>query len=72
MVQLMIAIFGGLAIYLVGRKDKYKKYGYISGLLSQPFWLYTSFVNKQWGIMVLSLWYTYSWANGIKNYWFKQ
>ena len=70
--QLMIAILGGTAIYLVGRKDKYKKYGYISGLLSQPFWLYTTFVNEQWGIFFLSLWYTYSWANGIKNYWFDE
>ena len=68
--QLMIAILGGLAIYLVGRKDKYKRYGYISGLLSQPFWLYSAFVNQQWGIFVLSIWYTYSWGNGIKNYWF--
>jgi len=66
----MIAVFGCSAIYLVGRKDKYKKYGYIFGLLSQPFWLYSSFLNRQWGIFFLSIWYTFSWGNGIKNYWF--
>ena len=69
MEQIMIAILGGSAIYLVGRNDKYKKYGYILGLLSQPFWLYSSLTSGQWGIFALSIWYTYSWSNGIYNYW---
>ena len=70
--QVFIFIFGGSAIWLVGRTDKWKRYGYILGLLSQPFWLYSSFINQQWGVFVLSIWYAYSWSNGIYNYWIKK
>lgn len=69
--QVFIFIFGGSAIWLVSRTDKWKKYGYIFGLLAQPFWLYTSIVNKQWGILAMTLFYTYSWGQGIYNYWVK-
>ena len=67
----MIAILGGSAIWLVGRKEKWGRWGYIFGLLSQPFWLYSAYTNKQWGIFTLSMWYTYSWCQGIYNYWIR-
>jgi len=70
--QVWITIFGCSAIYLVGRLDKWKKYGYLLGLFSQPAWYITSYINEQWGILFLSLWYTYSWANGFYNYWYKE
>ena len=70
--QVFIFIFGGSSIWLVSRTDKWKKYGYITGLLSQPFWIYTSIVNKQWGILAMTLFYAYSWSKGIYNYWIKE
>jgi len=69
--QAWIILFGIPAIWLVGRLEKWKRWGYIFGLLSQPAWLYTSIVNEQYGIMVLVLWYTYSWGQGVYNYWIK-
>ena len=70
--QICIAVFGASAIYLVSRKDRWKRWGYIFGLCSQPFWLYSSWKAQQWGIFALSFWYAFSWANGIYNYWIKK
>ena len=69
--QLFIFIFGGLAIYLVGRTDKWKKYGYVCGLLSQPFWFYSAWQSEQWGIFAICIVYLFSWINGFRNYWLK-
>ncbi|OPY16061.1 MAG: hypothetical protein A4E69_00330 [Syntrophus sp. PtaB.Bin138] len=69
--QIGILIFGCSAVWFVGRKERWMRYGYILGLCSQPFWLWTSIQHEQWGIALLSLWYAYSWGQGIWNYWFK-
>ena len=50
------------------RKD-WKKYACIFGLIGQPFWLYTTYNSEQWGMFILSLFYTYAWWLGIKNNW---
>jgi hypothetical protein len=70
--QVGILLFGIPAIWFVGRKEKWKRLGYIFGLCSQPFWMYASITNKQWGIFILTLFYTYSWIQGIYNYWIKK
>lgn len=67
--QIGIALFGVSAIYLVGLKSRIKRWGFVCGLLGQPFWMYTTWVNEQWGIFGLTLVYGYSWYNGLKNHW---
>jgi len=69
--QIGILIFGCSAVWFVGRKENWRRWGFILGLCSQPFWLYTSIVHEQWGIAILSFWYTYSWCQGIWNFWIK-
>lgn len=46
--QIVIPILGCTAIWLVGRKEEWKRWGYIFGMLSQPFWLIETAMNKQW------------------------
>lgn len=70
--QIGLAVFGAAAIYLISRKDHWQRWGYILGLCSEPFWFYSSWKAQQWGIFVLSLWYAFSFANGIYNYWIKK
>lgn len=70
--QFLIGIFGVTAILLVGRKDKWQKWGYIVGLLGQPFWFYSAIINEQWGIVVLCIFYLYSWGQGAYNHWIKK
>jgi len=68
--QIGIFIFGVLAIILVARKNKW---GFFFGLLSQPFWYITAITNHQWGIVLVSVVYTCSWAYGLYNwFWSKE
>lgn len=67
--QIGITIFGVSAIILVARKNKW---GFVLGLISQPFWLVTSYLNKQWGVFLLSAVYVFSWAYGIYIWFFKE
>jgi hypothetical protein len=67
--QIAIMIFGASAIWFVGRKEKWSRWGYILGLCGQPFWILTTIENTQWGILIMTLFYTYSWSQGIWNYW---
>ena len=67
--QVGIFVLGATAIYLVGLENSnpLQRWGYIIGVLSQPFWIYSSYINRQWGILFLSIFYTYSWGMGAIN-----
>jgi hypothetical protein len=67
--QIGIMLFGASAIWLVGRKESWKRWGYILGMCGQPFWIISSIQNEQWGILIMTLVYAYSWGQGIWNYW---
>lgn len=70
--QVFILLSSCSAIWFVGRKEEWKRWGYIFGMIGQPFWLIETFKGEQWGIFVVCLWYTYSWGQGIWNYWIKK
>lgn len=72
LIQISLLLFSGTAIWFIGRKEKWKRWGYIFGLLGQPFWFIETIKNEQWGMFFLCLWYTYSWGQGIWNYWIKK
>jgi hypothetical protein len=65
MIQTCIFILSGLAIYLISRTDKWNKYGFVVGLCGQVFWFYETYKNSQWGMFLLTCFYTYSYINGI-------
>ena len=68
--QVGVTIFGVTAVFLVGSKSPHvRRYGYLSGLLAQPFWYFTFITHQQYAIVVLSLLYTVSWIRGLKNNW---
>jgi nicotinamide riboside transporter PnuC len=66
--QIAIFILGISGIVLIGRKNKW---GFVFGLLVQPFWFYTAFINQQWGIFFVSFAYTISWSYGIYQWFYK-
>jgi hypothetical protein len=70
--QIGIMTFGATATFLVGTKGRWQRYGYILGLLAQPFWYITTYRHEQWGIFFLSLFYTFSWINGVRNHFFNK
>lgn len=70
MEQIFIGIFGAVAIWLTQQgKESLKRYAPILGLLSQPFWFYTTWKAQQWGIFGLSFIYAYSWWIGFRHHW---
>ena len=70
MEQIAIALTGIIAIWLTQQsKDEWKKYACLFGIAGQPFWIYSAYNAEQWGILILTVFYTYSWCLGIKNNW---
>jgi len=69
--QVAIIVLSCPAIWLVGRREPWRRWGFILGLLGQPFWLWSTWQNEQWGIFAVSAWYTYSWMQGIWNFWIR-
>lgn len=62
--QIGIVVFSGSAILVVALKRPWSKWGFVLGLLSGPFYLGTSIINRQWGLRLLTVWWTGSWALG--------
>jgi hypothetical protein len=57
------AIFmGPVGAVLLGNGSRW---GFILGLATQPFWFYTSFRHRQWGIFISSILYASGWAIGV-------
>ena len=57
-----------LAVLLISKKIKW---GFVVGLISQPFWIITTYINKQWGVLIVSILYLFIWANGIYEWFYK-
>ena len=65
-VQLMIIVCSCGSIFLFSSKRHFK-YGFIVGLIGQPFWIYTTLRAELWGMFVVTLWFTFSHLRGIRN-----
>ena len=70
LIQIVIVVSGGLAIWMSqGRSTNAKRYACLIGLFGQPFFVYSLWGTELWGQLLLSVWYTLSWARGVWNYW---
>ena len=70
--QEIIFITGAIAIWLTQQSNKqWQKYARIIGLIGQPFWIWSTYQSEQWGMLALSVFYTYTWMLGINNHWLK-
>jgi nicotinamide riboside transporter PnuC len=67
--QIGIFVFGTSSILLIAKKNKW---GFILGMISQPFWYITAYMNDQWGIFFMNIAYTISWGIGIYEWWIKK
>jgi nicotinamide riboside transporter PnuC len=66
--QFGMLILGVAAITLVAHKSKW---GFVVGLCSQPFFFISSYLNGQWGLFILSFFYTGSWLYGIYMWFYR-
>jgi len=68
--QLGILVTGVIAVWLTQHKrESWRRWACIFGLLAQPFWFYAAWKAHQWGILAMSTLYTWAWARGIRTYW---
>lgn len=64
--QIIITGTGCYSLLAVGSPDpKYRKLAGIVGLIGQPFWLATSIINGQLGLLILVFVYGFSWIRVI-------
>lgn len=54
--QIGIAVLGSASISLFALGMPF--WGFVVTLMAEPFWFYTSYINKQWGIFITAIWYT--------------
>lgn len=70
MEQIAIALTGGVAIWLANdQREAWRRWACIFGLCGQPFWVYSAYIASQWGILILTGWYTYAWWRGFRTHW---
>lgn len=70
--QIGIALFGVTAVFLSQtRRESFRRWACIFGLIGQPFWFYSAFTHQQWGIFGLSFLYTFAWGQGVFNNWLR-
>jgi hypothetical protein len=55
--QLWMVIFGCAAIWLLGRSEE-ENQAIVAGLVSQSARLLSGFYHHQWGLVLVSCWYT--------------
>ena len=68
--QIAIAILGAAAAWLSQeRRESWRRWACIFGMLGQPFWIYASWKDGQWGIFVVSVIYAMAWMRGLWVHW---
>lgn len=72
MIQAVILVSGALAVWLtqLGLHDA-SKAACLIGLVGQPFWLYATSRANQWGMFLLSIFYTGAFLFGVWTFWIK-
>jgi hypothetical protein len=71
--QLGIVFFGLAAVTLSQSSyARLNRFACIFGLLGQPFWAWAIVTAEpmQWGMLILSLFYSIAWARALRVHWF--
>ncbi len=72
LVQMALAFFGLSAMWMaMGKSARARKWAPLVGLCGQPFWLAFALQAKAWGLLALSLAYSFVYARGVWVQWRK-
>ena len=64
--QVAIMLLTGSSIWaFAGRRYQM---AFTLGLLSQPFWIYSTLTGRLWGMFAVSLWFTFNQVRGLRNH----
>jgi len=71
--QVLIGGLGIASVMLVTSKDEgLRRLAAPLALLAEPFWFYTAYINEQWGILLLTLIYTFRWTQVFIRDWVRR
>lgn len=69
MTQFALALLTCISIGLFASKRLYK-WGFVVGLLTQPFWLYDTYYGvDKWGMFIVSIVVSLMYIWGLMNHW---
>ena len=70
--QIAIAVTGLTAVFLTqSENERFRRFACLFGVLGQPFWFYTSYASKQWGVFLMCFFYTWAWMMGVWLHWIR-
>lgn len=70
--QVAIVFTGVTSIFLTqSRAAEARRYACLFGMAGQPFWVWSAWQAAQWGILVLTAFYTAAWAKGVWVHWLR-
>lgn len=71
--QIAIGLLGPTAVWLANDpRLRWRRWGCIVGMVSQPFWYIAVWKASQWGVACASVVYTAAWLRGIHTYWLRR
>lgn len=65
--QITIAVLSLIAIGMISSTGPLHRWGFVVGLVSQPFWILATWRARQHGMLFLSVFYLFVWVHGIAN-----
>ena len=71
LVQMAIVIFSCSGYWFVSRPEPWRRWGFVLGLVGQPFWVWMALESGLWSVLAVSAWITYTHLQGIYFYWIK-
>jgi len=66
--QAFIVVFSCITVLLFSSRELYAL-GFLTGIIGQPFWMYSAYKDKAWGIFAVSVWFTIMYIKGMVNFW---
>jgi len=68
--QIAIFVLSAIAgILITFKRDRVRRWGYIVGLASEPFWFWAAISADQWGVFGGCVVWTIIWGIGTWNHW---
>lgn len=68
-----IALCGLVAVLLTqDTNPERRRYACLFGLAGQPFWFFAAWKAQQWGVGLITVFYTLAWSRGIWTMWIRR
>ena len=66
--QIGIAVLSIVSMFLLAMLEPWNRWGYVVGLAGQPFWFIATWRAQQYGMLVVSTFYTAALVLGVVNH----